>query len=361
MEEPAHPTGPKVQVIIPARNEADCLGRCLESLVSQQGITFQITVVDDNSTDSTRSIAESFAGVRVVTATEPRPGVSGKNNALICGVQGASAEWLLFTDADTWHYPGSLSAAVAEAEQRGADLLSYSPEQELGSWYEAALQPVVFAELARTYPPDKVNDPTSPITAANGQYILIKREAYEKVGGHAAVAPEILEDVGLARKIQKQGLKLYFRFGDGRVRARMYRSFSAMWEGWTKNLVRLFNHPLRLALLRGCEFLSIVGALVAAIYLFAKGAYLYAPDALILSVGLWLLFQARIRRAHAPQWANLLALLGLPLFVSLLLRSWLHARVLGAVTWKGRQYPNPAPDQPGKSSTAKESESPARS
>ncbi len=353
MEEPAQPTGPKVQIIIPARNEADCLGRCLESLVTQQGISFQITVVDDNSTDSTRAIAESFPGVRVVTATELRLGVSGKNNALICGVQGATAEWLLFTDADTWHYPGSLAAALAEAEERGADLLSYSPEQELGSWYEGALQPVVFAELARTYPPEKVNDPTSPITAANGQYILVKREAYKKVGGHAAVAHDILEDVGLARNIQKQGLKLYFRFGAGRVRTRMYRSFAGMWEGWTKNLVRLFDHPLRLAAQRGLEFLAIVGTLGAAIYLFAKGAYLYAAGALILTVGLWLLFQARIRRAHAPQWANLLALLGLPVFVLLLLRSWLHSRVLGAVTWKGRQYPNPAPDQPAKSSTVK--------
>lgn len=352
---------PKVDIIIPARNEEDCLGRCLSSLVTQQGITFRITVVDDNSTDGTRLIASSFPGVRVVTPTEPPHGVSGKNNALIWGVEGATGDWLLFTDADTWHYPGSLAAAVSEAEERGADMLSYSPEQELGSWYEGALQPVIFSELARAYPPEKVNDPTSPIIAANGQYILVKRQAYEKVGGHSAVSGDILEDVGLARNLHKQGLKLYFRFGVGRVSARMYRSFAGICEGWTKNLVRLFEHPLRLAALRALEFLAIVGALTAAIYLFARGAYLFAAGALVLSLGLWFVFQARIRRAHAPRWANMLSLFGLPLFVSLLLRSWLHSRVRGAVTWKGRRYPNPAPDQPGRSSTAKESESPARS
>ena len=106
---------PTVNVIIPARNEEDCLGRCLQSLVAQQGISFQITVVDDGSTDRTRAIAESFPGVQVLRAAEPKPGVMGKCNALIIGAAGAKAQWLLFTDADTFHYPGSLAASVREA------------------------------------------------------------------------------------------------------------------------------------------------------------------------------------------------------------------------------------------------------
>src|SRR5229473_192536 len=114
-----------VQIVAPARNEQDCIGRCLESLVRQQGIDFRITVVDDGSTDRTRAIAESFAGVRVISAPEPAPGISGKCNALIQGAEGATSKWLLFTDADTIHYPESLERAVAEAEERGVDLLSY--------------------------------------------------------------------------------------------------------------------------------------------------------------------------------------------------------------------------------------------
>ena len=106
-----------VDIIIPARNEEDCIGRCLQSLVAQQGISFQITVVDDGSTDHTRAIAESFPGVRVLSAGELKPGMTGKVNALITGAAGSSAEWLLFTDADTFHYPGSLMASVREAEE----------------------------------------------------------------------------------------------------------------------------------------------------------------------------------------------------------------------------------------------------
>src|ERR1041385_7783523 len=124
-----------VDVIIPARNEEDCLGRCLQSLVAQQGISFQITVVDDGSTDRTRAIAESFAGVRVLSSGELRPGMTGKVNALVTGAAGSVAEWLLFTDADTFHYPGALAASVHEAEERKVDLFSYSPEQENAAWW----------------------------------------------------------------------------------------------------------------------------------------------------------------------------------------------------------------------------------
>src|SRR5258708_9628194 len=196
-----------VQVIVHARNEQDCVGRCLESLASQQGIEFQITLVDDGSTDRTRAIAESFAGVRVLAADEPPAGMMGKCHALITGAKGASAPWLLFTDADTCHYPGSLAAAVHEAETRGVDLLSYSPEQETKSWAEMALIPIVFADLVQTYPPERVNDPSDPIAAVNGQYLLVRRELYEKLGGHAAVAGKVLEDVERAHVFKRSDNK----------------------------------------------------------------------------------------------------------------------------------------------------------
>ena len=209
---PLNPPTVTVQVIIPARNEEDCLGHCLESLVHQQGVSYAITVVDDGSTDRTRAIAESFPGVRVISAGEPQNGFSGKCNALMTGVESVSAKWLLFTDADTFHYPGSLAAAVKEGEEQSFDLLSYSPEQETGSWYERMLMPVVYAELTRTYPTEKINDPADPAVAANGQYILVRRAVYQALGGHQAVAHKLLEDVELARifkqHITKSGFAL---------------------------------------------------------------------------------------------------------------------------------------------------------
>lgn len=343
-----------VDILIPARNEEDCLGRCLASLVNQKGISFRITVVDDSSTDQTRQIAESFAGVRVISAGELAAGVLGKTNAIITGVKGSTAKWLLFTDADTEHLPGSLAAGVREAENRGVDLLSYSPEQEVASLAEKALMPVVFADLVRTYPPERVNDPVDPTVAANGQYILVRRTVYEALGGHQAVANKLLEDVELARIFKVSGHKIWFRHGAGIVRTRMYRSFRAMCEGWTKNLTLLFRNPLILALLRGLEFLLIIGPLASAIILLALHQQLF-PGLMLLAIGLffYVIFFLGIRQAHFPWTANLLALFGLPLFVLLLLRSYIHSNMRGGVTWKGRKYRQSAPKAVKDSSTSR--------
>jgi glycosyltransferase involved in cell wall biosynthesis len=347
-----------VQIIVPARNEQESIGRCLESLASQQGIEFAITVVDDGSTDRTRAIAESFAAVTVISSEEPAAGVTGKCNALISAmahtgpkdndgkdseIKNARSTWLLFTDADTFHYPGSLAAAVAEAEERGVDLLSYSPEQETITWSERALMPVIFAELMRSYPPERINDLADPAVAANGQYILVRRRVYEALGGHAAVAGRVLEDVELARLFKSTGHKIWFRQGPGLVRTRMYRSFSAMMEGWTKNLALLFPRAVRLALFRLVEFGIITGTLVTGPILVAQDQR--ALGLALLGVGalFYLLFMMRIRKAQLLWKANLVSIFGLPLFVVLLLRSYLHSSVRGAVNWKGRKYIHSAP------------------
>ncbi|MGB8131622.1 MAG: glycosyltransferase family 2 protein [Candidatus Angelobacter sp.] len=342
-----------VDVIIPARNEEDCIGRCLQSLVVQQGISFQITVVDDGSTDRTRAIAESFPGVRVLSAGELKPGMIGKCNALITGAAGSTAKWLLFTDADTFHYPGSLAASVREAEERNIDLLSYSPEQESVTWWELAVMPVVFAELVRVYPPERVNDPADPTVAANGQYILVRRQVYEAIGGHQSVAGKLLDDVELARIFKASDHKIWFRFGKGIVRTRMYRSFRAMWEGWTKNLTLLFRRPLRLAILRGLEFMAITTALAAGLALLALGDRRNSFFPLVFGALAYANFISRLQQAHFPWKANLMAFIGLPFFVSLLVRSHIHSSVRGELTWKGRTYSQSAPGAAADSSIRK--------
>jgi glycosyltransferase involved in cell wall biosynthesis len=324
-------------VIVPARNEEASLGACLASLLAQRGVDYEIIVVDDASTDRTRAIAQSFPGVRVVEATRLSAGATGKCNALACGARLARGAWLLFTDADTVHLPGSLAASLCEAEQHGAALLSYSPRQEVRGFWEKAVMPVVFAELTRVYRTADINDPASPAAAANGQYLLITREAYDAVGGHAAVIGSLLEDVALARAVKRSGRRIRFRFGGDRVRARMYRSFAQLREGWTKNLALLFDSPLRLALARGAEFAVITGGAAAAALLLARDQRAAAAANGALAAGAYFAFLRRIRRAHFSADANLLALLGLPVFVSLLLASRLSHR-RGSVTWKGRSY-----------------------
>jgi glycosyltransferase involved in cell wall biosynthesis len=334
---------PTVSVIVPARNEEASLKTCLDSLIAQKNVAFEIIVVDDHSTDRTRAIASLFTksqaqpSVRIVDAGPLPAGWTGKNNAVTAGAKEARGAWLLFTDADTVHLPGSLARSIEEATRHNAALLSYSPEQIVKAFCEKSVMPVIFAELAATFRPSQVSNPNSPAAAANGQYILIKREAYDAVGGHAAIAANLLEDVALARAIKKSGRKIFFRFGGDAVRTRMYRTFAQLREGWTKNLVLLFPHPAQLAALRALEFSLIVASLTISIATALRGHAKPALASATLFVILYALFLKRIRRAHFDWDATLLAIFGLPLFSYLLLRS-ARAHAKGNVNWKGRKY-----------------------
>ena len=324
---------PEISIIIPARNEELSLGTCLESLLAQTGVIFEIIVVDDHSTDRTPEIAISFSnrGVRVIDADPLPPGWTGKNNALVTGTKQAQGGWLLFTDADTIHLPGSLKHALEEAKQHNADLLSYSPEQIAVTFWEKAILPVIFAELARQYAPAKVSDPESPIAAANGQYILITREAYNAVGGHAAIAGQILEDVALARAVKSSGRKIFFRYAAGAVRTRMYRNYAQLREGWTKNLALLFPNPGWLAV-RTLSLWTLPWALLLLIPV-VRHWWWGVLAAVAFSCN-----TERLRRANFHLTMELLgALFGMPMFAYLLLRSKSFHRH-GKIEWKGRTY-----------------------
>jgi glycosyltransferase involved in cell wall biosynthesis len=327
-----HPS-PTISIIIPARNEESNLGTCLESLTTQTGVAFEIIVVNDHSTDRTQEIASSFKNVRMIQAGPLPAGWTGKNNAVTTGAREAEGDWLLFTDADTVHLPGSLAGALKEAIDNNAELLSYSPEQIAASFWEMATLPVVFAELARQYPPAKVSDPFSPVVAANGQFILIRRSTYEAVGGHAAIAADILEDVALARAVKTSGRKIRFRYAGTAVRTRMYRNYRQLRDGWTKNLVLLFPNPAWLAA-KTLLWWALTWAVVAAAIINHAHPWWWNP----LAVALLLSITSRLRRANFTWDMNVLAtIFGMPMFAYLLLRSK-RAHSSGNVSWKGRTY-----------------------
>jgi glycosyltransferase involved in cell wall biosynthesis len=323
--------GPQVSVIIPARNEEASLGACLDSFTDQEGFSFEVIVVNDQSADRTKEIAQSIPGIRVIDADSLRPGWTGKNNAIATGLRFVRCEWILFTDADTVHLPGSLRAALEEAQNHHVDMLSYSPEQTAVTFWEKATLPVVFAELAQQYPPSKVSDPNSPQAAANGQYILVRKKAYDAIGGHAAVAGEVLEDVALARAFKRAGYEIRFRYAPDAVRTRMYRNFSQLREGWTKNLALLFPNPSWLAL----KFLFIWLALwVPFLALFWRIFFLACAISIVGFIDLFL----GIQRSNFRAGMTILGVFfGVPMFVYLLFRSK-HAHAKGSVAWKGRSY-----------------------
>jgi hypothetical protein len=225
-------------------------------------------------------------------------------------------------------------------------MLSYSPRQIVSGLWQRSLMPLVFCELALAYPPAEVSDPNQRIAAANGQFLLVEREAYRRLGGHAAVADKVLEDVELAFLAKRRKVGLRFRYAPDALAARMYRSTAAMIEGWTKNLALLFDNSLALAVWRLLDILLLLGLPLLAIWLwnarFAAHSLQWLGAGWVFAL-LWVRtlfrFYARVAKSNFPFVDCALAPLGLPLFVALLYRSWFQHRVLKRVSWKGRNYP----------------------
>ena len=334
-----------LSVVIPARNEARTIRECLASLVKQSeddfalGRDWELIVVDDASSDATRQIATEFSGVTVLDAPPLTEGWVGKTNALWFAAQQARGKWLLFTDADTVHEPGNLRRAIHEAERYKVALLSYSPRQLGRGVLQRTLMALIFADLSRTYPPRLVNLPESRVAAANGQFILIRRNTYVQVGGHKAVRGSLLEDVELARHTKHAGESIRLRFAADAVSTRMYDSLRATCAGFRKNLALLFPDALSRGLWKLCQAALLFGLPLLGIWLYLTVAR--AP--VIWAVGLWWAWRVRVHyantaKSHFSVGAVLLSPLALPLYGWLLIDSWMQQHVRHKVTWKDREY-----------------------
>lgn len=334
-----------ISAIIPARNEESSIARAVESVAAQPEIA-EVIVVNDQSTDRTASILYELGNrlpkLKILNVSELPTGWVGKNNAVWLGAMEARGDWLLFTDADTFHFPGSAARALADAGSRGAALVSYSPEQELGSFWERALIPIVYWRLSQRYAYGRVNDAHVPDAAANGQYLLMRQDAYVSIGGHEALKGEIVEDVALARAAKGAGYGIFFTPGKGIVRTRMYRSFSDMWRGWTKNLFPLFGGSLgdvALEIDMASPWLGVLLALVLGIEMAGRGRvdWLLAVLAAIFFARPWAWYELWLRRNHYPGSYIQYYLPGICLYTAALLVSWWKT-TRGTVVWKGRAY-----------------------
>jgi glycosyltransferase involved in cell wall biosynthesis len=342
----------ELTVIVPARNEERSLAECLKSLAAQSedvfelGRDWELVVVDDHSTDRTAEIARSFAGVTVMEAAKLEKGWTGKNNAIWTAARKARGKWLLFTDADTIHEPGDLHRAMHEAARHKVGMLSYSPRQLVSGLWQRALMPLIFSELSLAYPPAKVSDPNQRIAAANGQFLMVEREAYRKMGGHPSVKDRVLEDVELAFVGKRRKVGLRFRYAPDALSTRMYQTTGAMIEGWTKNLALLFNNALATALWKMLDLVLLVGLPWLAVHFWGER---FSPKGLEWLGAGWVLallwartlfrFYARVAKSNFPFADCAISPIGLPLFIGLLYRSWFKHKVLRQVSWKGRTYP----------------------
>jgi len=255
-------------------------------------------------------------------------------------VQQAKSPWLLFTDADAEHKKDSVSRALQIAQEQNAALVSLSPEQITESWYERALIPYIYLRLARKFSYEKVNDPKSPAAAANGQFLMIRRDVYDAIGGHSSVAGEVLEDVALAMRVKATGHRISFGSGKGIVRVRMYRSFRGMWQGWKKNLYRLMGgtpwavfHEMELNL--------------PWIPLLLIGLGLKYPILLFVGVLLLIVRQTiyglELARNQFPFSFIFYYVPAVMLYLGVLWASY-RSHVHGRIEWKGREYAVGAPE-----------------
>ena len=239
------PSLPRISVIVPAYNEAANIHDCVIAVLASQlpdPTALQVLVADDESTDQTRSIAQAVADqdARVqVIVVPPRPSDAvwrGKNWACDQAIQQATGDYWLFIDADVRLAPNAIATAVSRAEQEAIDLLSLMPNITCGCLAEWLVQPVMRSVLAVGFSFAGVNDLTEPERAfAAGPFMLFRRSAYTAIGGHRAVADDLVEDVALARQIKRHGYRLHYALAPGLLQVRMYQTWTALWEGWTKN------------------------------------------------------------------------------------------------------------------------------
>jgi len=344
---------PFVSVLVPARNEEGKIGRCLESLVKQDYPNLEIVVIDDRSTDRTGEIIEQYAKqdsrIKFVRGKDAPDGWIGKCNALAHAVGYASGDWYLFTDADTCHRPNSVRDSVSYAVQDKCDLVSFVPLQELGSFWERLILPVLLGSFLIGDPFHTVNDPDAERAYAYGQYILCRRSSYLALGGHQSVRDEIVEDHAIARVFKEKGYKISVADGKSLYSVRMYTNLETLWQGWTKNLYSLIDsrviHLVLILLL-----INFV-ALVPFIELIMVGSMWFdgtevTPHlqhlSLIVAIEMLVLLAwfKRTSEHHAGlNWAHFLMVPMGSLGVSVL---YIHAAYLvlsgSQVNWKGRRY-----------------------
>jgi chlorobactene glucosyltransferase len=337
-------------VIVPVRNEAATIARCLAGLLAQSypRHRLRIVVVDDDSTDGTapvvRGIAQTDSRVTLLDAGPLPTGWVGKPHACWIGAQAAgTSEWLCFVDADTCAAPEALRTAVGFAEAHGIDMLSLHPFQELGTIWERLVIPEGFLILALSTDMRRINDPTKPDAAANGQFYIIRRQVYDAIGGHAAVRTRILEDMALARAVKERGYHLCLMGGNELVFTRMYSSLPALWEGVSKMAAELVARSVVGAafvaggmLLLG--WMPVALSALALLDIFARPNPFGLP-ALVLALTSWAVM-AGIHLAIAmyfkiPPYHGFLFPLGFTLSAAATLNSaW--RRLSRRNTWKGR-------------------------
>jgi len=334
-------SGPLVSVIIPARNEARNIERCVRSVLATKYSPIEVIVVDDRSTDGTAEIVEPVTGnrLRLVRGADLPSGWFGKHWAIMQGYKVARGELLLFADADTRHEPELLPRAVRGLQDERVDLFTVLPRQEMRTFWERLIQPHVFVALESRFAYlASINRTRTYWNAiANGQFILTTRAAYEAAGTNAAVKHSVTDDLMLAQNYVRAGKDIFIVQAREFMTTRMYGSLREIIAGWSKNLASgapLMAPPIRLVR-AVVPYLMWLPALVwlAPPILWLLAGWHWAAIATVASLLTWTLVYVKER---APVWYALLYPLGSAVVAFIMIRSAWRGRRL--IEWRGRTY-----------------------
>jgi len=266
-------------VVIAARNESQDLAGCLRHVLAQDYPDLSVMVIDDRSEDDTLAVAQALAQadprVQVKRIEHLPPKWMGKSHALWRGTRDLVADWLLFMDVDCSLQPHAVGRAIQEARRRDVDLLSLWPQQAAGGFWEHATIPLCGGIIALWFGAGRANDPRSARAFANGQFLLVRRAAYERIGGHESVRSALIEDIPLAEHARHSGLACWVASGRELVCVRMYQSYGAIVNGWARIYVGALRSGTKIALsivwlLLG-SLLPYVAAVALAVAIYVDG------------------------------------------------------------------------------------------
>jgi chlorobactene glucosyltransferase len=348
---PTLPTdAPLASVVVPARNEARNIEPCIRSILATTWPAIEVIVVDDHSSDGTGDIARRIAAgdsrVRVIDNADLPDGWIGKQWACHNGQLAAHGIFLLFTDADTRHGPELLARSMNAMRERRADLFSVAGRQTMETFWERLLQPHVFGMLvARFGSTDRTNDSANPLDKiANGQFMLMRREVYDRAGGHEAVRTHVAEDLRFAQEWTRLGYSVQVVEGFDDMTTRMYAGFGEIWRGWGKNIWaagrdtiqggRAARALVRLVapLVPLWEVIPAVTIVLALLGLVPAAAGVWGVIAYALSTLFWVVMHVALRAS--PSYALLNPLASCVLVALFVRAAWRGDRV----EWKGRTY-----------------------
>jgi len=342
---------PLVSVVIPAKDEEANLAGCVQSVSAQSYRNLEIVVVDDRSTDRTGEVARTLAAVdpriRVLSIEALPDGWTGKNHAMQEACKHVRGEWLWMIDADTRHHPDALAIVLEYTQSQKAALTSIMPEQLCETFWEKVVHPLQSIVLMRSFSPLDVNNDRKKRGFANGQFILMKRAAFDQVGGYAPVRDRLLEDIALSQKYKDAGLPIRMAIGTQISSTRMYTGLKSLCRGWARILYDgLGRKPLPLVerIVEPLVF-SQAGdlALLVAIGLLIAG---YATSFALILLALSLIHQVlkasllwKMYRLSSPTTAHYSLLYP----VAGLISAWISLRAIemcltGRVTWRGTSY-----------------------